>query len=506
MKNYLLLSLFSLFAIYTKAQNFSYEFVGNGTTAQYMEGYDLAVTPTGYTATYMAADQNSEVFYINHYTTDTAGLLQNLFKYRGVADSVSLEPAYTETLPDGTQLISGTWNYNSDAAFNKPFVMRIAADGSVIWAKSIENSSHEPAFVKLLADGSILCVFRHSILGEATYKIYCKIDSEGNFFNFIQYPLGFDHVRRLVPNNDGTFDVVTAEGNLVNFNNDLSAINWTRKYFVEGGIIFNRAQNGDYLFASLQTIFGHSTIFRTDSLGNVLWAKDVETFEGEFGQNPFQVIHFDFIEEDSEGNIHAAAYEVNTSRTMHITLDADGNFISNHSVTTRRNTSMPMDNDRMLQLSLDLFPGFNFQLEMRNLGEPTPCDNEAMHNILEGDAMEMTPEDISLTPVEAFEITELDLTVTNEPQSVNQVVFCELITTVDEVPDVDIAVYPNPTKGNLHINSDHKIDGIHVLNATGQRVLTTDQTTLDLSEMPTGYYLLEIVIDGRSHFKNVIKE
>lgn len=466
----------------------------------------MAVTPAGYTATYMANDQGTGLFHINHYMTDTAGQLENLLAYRGAADSVSLEPKYTETLPDGTQLISGTWNYNSDAAFNKPFVMRIAADGSVIWAKSIEHSSHEPAFVKLLADGSILCVFRHSILGEATYKIYCKIDFDGNFSNFMQYPLGFDHVRRLVPNNDGTFDVVTAEGNLVNFNNDLSAINWSRKYFVEGGIIFNRADNGDYLFASLQAIFTHGTIFRTDSLGNVLWAKKVETFEGSAGQNPFQVIHFDFIEEDSEGNIHIAAYEVNSFRTMHITLDADGNFISNYSVTTENNISMQIDNDRMLQLSLDLFPGFNFQLEMRNLGEPTPCDNEAMHNILEGDAMELTPEDISLTPVEAFATIDLDLTFTNEPQSVNQVIFCDLFTTVAEIPDSEIAVYPNPTRGNLNIHSDHKIDRIHVLNATGQRVQSTDITKLDLGGMPAGYYLLEVEIDGRSIFKKVIKE
>lgn len=506
MKNCLLLSLFLLSTIHLMAQNFSYEFIGNGTTAQYMEGYDLAVTPSGYTVTYMANVQGSGLFHINHYLTDTAGVLQHLFKYQGVVDSLSLEPNFTETLPDGTQLISGTWNYNSDAAFNKPFVMRINTDGSVIWAKSIEHLSHEPAFVKLLADGSILCVFRHSILGGDTHKIYCKIDSDGNFSNFMQYPLGFDHVRRLVPNSDGTFDVVTAEGNLVNINNDLSAINWTRKYFVEGGIIFNRAQNGDYIFASLQAVFTHGTIFRTDSMGNVLWAKKVETFEGEFGQNPFQVIHFDFIEEDSQGNIHAAAYEVNTFRTMHITLDADGNAVSNYSVTTEDNISMPIDNDRMLQLSLDPFPGFNFQLELRNLGQPTSCDNEAVHNILEGDAMELTPEDISFTPIEAFQTTDIDLAVTDETQSIGQTIFCDLSTSVAEISDTDFTVYPNPTSSILYIQSDQSIDSAHLLNGLGQRIATTDQRTFDLTEMPAGKYWLEIVVDGRSTFKSVIKE
>lgn len=506
MKTLLLSSLIFLAGFQTPAQNFSFEFLGNGTTAQYMEGYDLAVTPSGYTATFMANDQNSGLFHINHYTTDTAGVLQNLFEYRGAADSVSLDPKYTETLPDGTQIISGKWNFNSDAAYNKPFVMRIASDGSVIWARSIENLSHEPAFVKVLANGSILCIFRYTILGEATYKIYCKIDSNGNFSNFMQYPLGFDHPRKVVSNNDGTFDVVTAEGNLVNFNNDLSAINWTRKYFVEGGITFNRTQNGDYIFASLQTIFGHGTIFRTDSVGNVIWAKQVETFEGIAGQNPFHVIHFDYIEEDSEGYIHAAAYQVNSFRTMHINLDADGNFVSTHSVTTTHNKSIRMPEDRMLQVSLDDFPGFNFQLEMRNLGQPTPCDNETMHNIFEGDAMELDPVDISLTPIEAFETEELDLVVANEPGSVNQVVFCDLTTAVEKVSDLELIVYPNPTKGLIRVNADQKIDRIHLLNSLGQRIVTAEETTIDISALPAGYYLLEVVTAHRSYFRKIVKE
>lgn len=505
MKNYLLLFLFAFSIAETSAQNFSYEILGSGTTAQHQNGRSVNEIPTGFSATLLANDQGSGVFHVNHYVMDTTGELLNLFKYKGAVDSLTIIPGFTETLPDSTQLISGTWYYNDDAAFSKPFVMQIASDGSVNWAKSFDHFSADSPFIKVLGDESILCVFEHTILGEATYKIYCKVDFNGNFSNFMQYPLGFDHIRKLVPNNDGTFEIVTAEGNLININNDLSSINWTRKYFVEGGIVFNRTQNGDYIFASLQTIFGHSTLFRTDAAGNVLWAKKVETFEG-IAMNPFQVIHFDFIEEDNEGNITAAAYQVNSFRTMHITLDADGNFVSNFSVTTNNNSSISIDNDQMLQLSVDEFPGFNLQLELRNLGENTPCDNEVFHNILEGDAMELPPVDLSLTAVDPFETENLDILVFDATQSVNQLVFCDLFTSVEDNFFEDVEVYPNPTSGILNVEADHSVDLLHLTNQLGQSILSTTQSTLDLTDLPSGLYLLEIVTNDRSFVKRIVKQ
>lgn len=70
----------------------------------------------------------------------------------------------------------------------------------------------------------------------------------------------------------------------------------------------------------------------------------------------------------------------------------------------------------------------------------------------------------------------------------------------------DILVYPNPTNGLLHTNSDQKIDRIHLLNSVGQRVFTTGETTIDLSAIPAGYYLLEVVTAHRSYFRKIVKE
>ena len=80
---------------------------------------------------------------------------------------------------------------------------------------------------------------------------------------------------------------------------------------------------------------------------------------------------------------------------------------------------------------------------------------------------------------------------------------------------VDIAqqtfeVYPNPTKGELHIEGQYTINSAVIYNLVGAKVLSTDlannNAELDVSSLSTGIYLTHIMHEQGSGFVKFVKE
>ncbi|MFD2541812.1 T9SS type A sorting domain-containing protein [Lacinutrix gracilariae] len=74
--------------------------------------------------------------------------------------------------------------------------------------------------------------------------------------------------------------------------------------------------------------------------------------------------------------------------------------------------------------------------------------------------------------------------------------------------DTSVSVYPNPTKNILHLDvSNHvTIKSIELYNVIGKQVLKTNNTTsLDLSNLESGVYLLKVATDLGSITKKVIR-
>lgn len=64
-----------------------------------------------------------------------------------------------------------------------------------------------------------------------------------------------------------------------------------------------------------------------------------------------------------------------------------------------------------------------------------------------------------------------------------------------------IKIYPNPTKQFINIATDIKLDGINIYNVLGQKVMTPlhfNQKTIDVSSLPIGVYMLEMISDDRT--------
>ena len=71
------------------------------------------------------------------------------------------------------------------------------------------------------------------------------------------------------------------------------------------------------------------------------------------------------------------------------------------------------------------------------------------------------------------------------------------------------SIFPNPTKGILHINTDHQINKIAIYDMLGNLILTQNSNidTIDLSAFNSGVYFSKIYLDnGAVETKKVIRE
>jgi len=69
--------------------------------------------------------------------------------------------------------------------------------------------------------------------------------------------------------------------------------------------------------------------------------------------------------------------------------------------------------------------------------------------------------------------------------------------------------YPNPVNDILHLSSNQPIENVTVSNILGQQVkanLSSDKTSLDLSNLANGNYFVKITIEGVSKTIKVIKQ
>ena len=66
------------------------------------------------------------------------------------------------------------------------------------------------------------------------------------------------------------------------------------------------------------------------------------------------------------------------------------------------------------------------------------------------------------------------------------------VTAVNNVDNQQFTYFPNPVKDVLNIQTDAKIAVVKIFDITGRNVLTTQQKQLDVSALPSGYYLLQV--------------
>jgi len=92
--------------------------------------------------------------------------------------------------------------------------------------------------------------------------------------------------------------------------------------------------------------------------------------------------------------------------------------------------------------------------------------------------------------------------------------FCVSFTNevgIDENSKIDYSLYPNPTNGNVTLTASETIEGVRVLDMVGKVVKTVGidaatQVEIDVNDLPSGVYFVEVSAAGNQYVERLIKE
>lgn len=71
----------------------------------------------------------------------------------------------------------------------------------------------------------------------------------------------------------------------------------------------------------------------------------------------------------------------------------------------------------------------------------------------------------------------------------------------------DLTIYPNPVEHELNIKTTKKINQIEIYSLTGQKILTSTKTNIEVSKLSKGIYILKILTDdGQQLTQKFIKK
>ena len=82
-----------------------------------------------------------------------------------------------------------------------------------------------------------------------------------------------------------------------------------------------------------------------------------------------------------------------------------------------------------------------------------------------------------------------------------------LLTSVDEILESEINIYPNPTTGQLNIETERRFSEIKIFDVTGKLLLDQNfSNQIDLGGFVPGLYLVELRDEDGIYRKKIIKE
>lgn len=83
-----------------------------------------------------------------------------------------------------------------------------------------------------------------------------------------------------------------------------------------------------------------------------------------------------------------------------------------------------------------------------------------------------------------------------------------VLKEIDGVSNLDadeFILYPNPSSGDVFIESSHKIESIRIHDLMGAQVKEVGSSTFSVSELTSGIYLLNIRIEsGQEAIKKIV--
>lgn len=188
---------------------------------------------------------------------------------------------------------------------------------------------------------------------------------------------------------------------------------------------------------------------------------------------------------------------------------ADTYVISGENAVSRSDTPIiEADNSSVSRVysSSALLSGFTGTLTFSYL-------EEELNGITEGDlVLELQADDDSWTSFQGT-VNEVNNTVSytfNEAVSFKAVTAsaADATLTIEDVYPLDagIFVYPNPTANRIYIQGENILQA-ELFDLTGRKIITTNQKQIDLGNIPTGSYILQVTAqNNKTQSFKIIKQ
>ena len=271
--------------------------------------------------------------------------------------------------------------------------------------------------------------------------------------------------------------------------------------------------NGDHVFVDDEVAGGFGLgvfrIFRTDSIGNEIWAKNVTSLfnaSAHTFSNQYDVIECTTVMENTSGDIIVGLLDENSDGLM-VVFDGNGNVLFNKVLPTR---VLKLCSDGAVlaaQNTLNSKSFFSKQL----LESVYECDSSLDVTAVNGNDSASSVVTGTTAVAKPVTVSALNIHVTNS--TVTPVVFCSVTGIVPvSKPNSSMLIYPDPASTILTVAlpSNIKEARFEIFDIAGALVkdisLSNVPFKVDVADLPPGVYILQSFAAGSSSRQKFVKE
>jgi hypothetical protein len=413
---------------------------------------------------------------------------------------------------DGGYVLIGT-KLNIPTSNNDIYVLKIDAAGMIQWQKIISQGSGTS--IKQTSDGGYILTGAGSLTGTGNGDIYVvKLDALGNLqWNKVIGGPDSEYGSSIQETNDGgyiitgeTIDSISSEAYLLKLNN-IGNFQWAKTF---GGSLYNESSeiiqttdNGFIISGSRTNVSGTSSdfsIIKTDSLGNMSWAK---VYNGASG-GPSS------IKKTNDGNyiISSAKNAYGQIKMLFTLIDSSGTELWSRFMSPYYPTSMGhYSTGTYAQQTTDggyvftgyattvALQGFIYFIKADSLGK-SGCDSTTT---LVVNSFTPITNIVSPSIISGIIITNSSYPSSCRSDSIHT--YCTSVG-INELPSTpQISVYPNPSSGQFNFSGLEKESKIEMFDMTGkiifQSIGTRDFEMINISDKATGIYFYRITKEMR---------
>ena len=430
-------------------------------------------------------------------------------------------------IPDGNYLLTG---YVADSAWtmNTSFLMKVDTSGNIIWSKIFPFSSATLYLEELSISGNdIYCAgtVNNSIHGSFIDPYIVKINQQGDIawskylsnsesdgLNGITATLdrGCAFVGDMLIDNFPV-DRDIYYGKLDSIGNKL----WTKRIVLPGydyGLHIEQTNDGGFIICAIVRDLGFGSndilLFKTDSLGDILWAKVFGTTKSE---TPLAMDKLP----DGSVLISGSVLDGNIASAFNLRIDPVGNIvwakIYGLNDGTRFYTSKVHDDYCAYVGGYNFVPPiglWDIYFVKTDTSGVSGC-YENSYSFFDS-VITLTSQDVSDTVIESpIQLVDVVMNAYDGTPYIADSQFC-FVNAINELkPDNLIDIFPNPNNGNFRVQIDGTVSGKFIIyNAVGKIVhdqkISSNDFEMLVSNIASGFYILKL-IDNKSKTITTLK-